>query len=62
MGWFNSFEAHQHSHDQVTPITQESPVTFGHVKIQIYIDIYDTRISYPTLIILFALADVKACF
>ena len=48
--------------NQITPVDQESPVTFGHVKLQIYIDIYNTRISYPTLIILIALADIKACF
>jgi hypothetical protein len=36
--------------------------TFGHVKMQLYTDIYNTRISYPTLTILLAMADVKACF
>ncbi len=48
--------------NQVTPVAQEAPVTFGHVKIQIYTDIYNTRISYPTATILLGLADVKACF
>jgi hypothetical protein len=48
--------------NQVTPVTQEAPVTFGHVKRQIYMDIYNTRISYPTAMILLGLADVKACF
>jgi hypothetical protein len=48
--------------NQVTPVTQEAPVTFGHVKSQIYMDIYNTRISYPTAMILLGLADVKACF
>ncbi len=48
--------------NQITPVDQESPVTFGHVKLQIYIDIYNTRISYPTLVILIALADINACF
>ncbi len=38
--------------NQVTPIAQEAPVTFGHVKSQIYTDIYNTRISYPTTTIL----------
>jgi hypothetical protein len=46
----------------ITPITREAPVTFKHVKMQFYIDIYNTRVSYPTLIILLAMADVKACF
>jgi hypothetical protein len=36
--------------------------TFGHVKMQLYTDIYYTRISYQTLTILLAMADVKACF
>jgi hypothetical protein len=27
-----------------------------------YIDIYNIRITYPTFIILLAMADVKACF
>ena len=31
--------------NQITPVDQESPVTFGHVKLQFYIDIYNTRIS-----------------
>jgi hypothetical protein len=47
---------------QVTPGTQEAPVTFGHVKSQIYTDIYNKRISYPTATIIPGLADVKACF
>jgi hypothetical protein len=48
--------------NQITPVDQESPVTFGHVKLQIYIDTYNTRISYPTNIIIIALANIKACF
>jgi hypothetical protein len=48
--------------NQVTPVAQEASVMFGHVKSQIYTDIYNTRISYPTATILLGLADVKACF
>ncbi len=48
--------------NQVTPVAQEAPVTFGHVKSPIYMDIYNTHISYPTATILLGLADVKACF
>jgi hypothetical protein len=48
--------------NQVTPVAKEAPVRFGHVKSQIYMDIYNTRISYPTATILLSLADVKACF
>ena len=48
--------------NQVTPVAQEAPVMFGHVKSQIYMDIYNTRISYPNSTILLGLADVKACF
>ena len=48
--------------NQVTPVTQEALVTFGHVKSQIYMDIYNTRISFPTALTLLGLADIKACF
>ncbi len=48
--------------DQITPIAQESPITFGHVKLQVFVDIYNMRISYPTTAILIALANIKACF
>jgi hypothetical protein len=48
--------------NQVTPVAQEAPVTFGHVKSQINKDIYNTRISYPNATILLGLADIKACF
>jgi hypothetical protein len=48
--------------NQVTPVAQEAPVTFGYVKSQIYMGIFNTRISYPTATILLGLADVKACF
>jgi hypothetical protein len=48
--------------NQVPPVAKEAPVTFGHVKSQIYMDIYNTCISYPTATILLGLADVKACY
>jgi hypothetical protein len=48
--------------NQVTPVIREPPITFRHVKMQLYTDIYNTCISYPTLTILLAMADVKACF
>ena len=48
--------------NQVTPVVQEVPVTFGHVKSQIYMDIYNKCISYLTAMILLGLADIKACF
>jgi hypothetical protein len=48
--------------NQVTPVAKEAPVAFGHVKSQIYMDIYNTRIDYPSATILLGLADVKACF
>ncbi len=37
-------------------------MTFGHVKSQIYMDIYNTHISYLTATILLGLADIKTCF
>jgi hypothetical protein len=48
--------------NQVTPVAQEAPVRFSHVKSHIYMDIYNTCISYPTAMILLGLADVKVCF
>jgi hypothetical protein len=48
--------------NQVTPVAQEAPVTFGHVKSKIYIDNYNTRIRYPTATILLGLAVVKVFF
>jgi hypothetical protein len=47
--------------NQVTPITCDASITFGHVKIQLYIDIYKS-VNYPTFIHLLAMADVKAFF
>jgi hypothetical protein len=43
--------------NQVTP-----PVMFGLVKIQLYINIYNTRVSHPNDVILLGMADIKACF
>jgi len=48
--------------NQVTPINREVPITFGNVKIQLYIDIYNTRFSHPYAVILLGMADIKACF
>jgi hypothetical protein len=48
--------------NQVTLVTRDAPVTFGHVKIQLYIDIYNTCISHPNDVILSGMADIKACF
>ncbi len=48
--------------NQVTPVSCEAPINFGHVKIQLYIDIYNTRISHPTATILLEMANIKACF
>jgi hypothetical protein len=48
--------------NQVTPVIREAPITFGHVKMQLYTDIYNTCVSYPTFTILLAMVDVKACF
>jgi hypothetical protein len=48
--------------NHVTPLTREAPNIFGHVKMQMYIDIYNAHITYPTFIILLAMVDVKACF
>ena len=48
--------------NQVTPVDREAPITFGHVKIQLYNDIYNARIRHPHEVILLGMADIKACF
>jgi len=48
--------------NQVTPVNCKAPITFGHVKIQLYIDIYNKHISHPYVVILLGMADIKACF
>jgi hypothetical protein len=48
--------------NQVTPVTREAPVTFGDIKIQLYIDIYNMRISHPNIVILLGMTDIKASF
>jgi hypothetical protein len=47
--------------NQITPVAQEAPITSGRVNIQLYIDIYNTRISYPLAVILLAMGNKKAC-
>ena len=48
--------------NQVTPMANEAPITFGATKMQFLIDIYNTRISFPNVPILLGTADIKACF
>ena len=48
--------------NQVTPVNHEALITFGNVKIQLYIDIYNKRISHPHVVILLGMADIKASF
>jgi hypothetical protein len=48
--------------NQVTPVTCEASITFGHVKNQLYTDIYSMRVSHPNDVILLGMADIKACF
>ncbi len=48
--------------NQVTPVTRKAPITFGHVKFQLYTDIYNTRVSHPNDVILLGMADIKTCF
>jgi hypothetical protein len=48
--------------NQVMLTTGKALITFDHIRMQLYIDIYNTRISYPKLFILLAMADIKACF
>ena len=48
--------------NQVTPVDNEAPITFGTTKMQFLIDIYNTRISFPDEPILLGKSDIKACF
>jgi hypothetical protein len=48
--------------NHITLVAWEAPITFGRVKIQLYIDIYNTSISYPLAVIFLAMGDIKACF
>jgi hypothetical protein len=48
--------------NQVTPVTCKALIMFGHVKIQLYTNIYNTCISHLNDVILLGMADIKACF
>ena len=48
--------------NQVTPVRRDAPITFSKVKQQLYVDIYNTRISYPLAVIFLAMGDIEACF
>ncbi len=48
--------------NQFTPTTGKALITFGHIKVQLYIDIYNTDIRHPKLLILLAMAYIMACF
>jgi hypothetical protein len=48
--------------NQITPMDEEAPITFGSTKTTFLFDIYNTRISFPNAPILLGTADIKACF
>jgi hypothetical protein len=48
--------------NEITSTDFEAVVSFGLVKMKLYIAIYNWRISFPTEDILLAMADIKACF
>ena len=48
--------------NQVTPVVNKAPITFGTTKLQFLTDIYNTRISFPDAKILLGTANIKACF
>jgi hypothetical protein len=63
MRWIYSHLDHRYSYESgYTSCPRSTNFLYGHVKSQIYINIYNTRISYSTATILLGLADVKACF
>ncbi len=47
---------------QFTLVARKAPIIFAHVKLQIYINTHNTRISFPTIIILLGVANIKAYF
>jgi hypothetical protein len=48
--------------NQITPVAREAATTFGRVRIQLNIDIYNTRISCLVAVIFLLMGDIKACF
>ena len=48
--------------NQVTPVENKAPITFGTAKMLFYIDVYNTRILLPNNPILLAMVDIKSCF
>ena len=43
--------------NHITLVVNWSPITFGRIKLQLYIDIYNMRVSYPLKIIILAMAN-----
>ena len=48
--------------NEITDTEFEAIISFGAAKMKLYTCIYNMRVSYPSLDILLAMADVKACF
>jgi len=48
--------------NQVTTVVNKAPITFSTTNLQILIDVYYTRISFPDNPIILGAADIKACF
>ncbi len=48
--------------NKFTPTECEANIDFGHTKINLLSRIYNWRVGYPQEIIIFALADITACF
>jgi hypothetical protein len=48
--------------NQVTLVTCKAPIMVGHVKIQLYTNIYNMRVSHQNDVILLGMTDIKACF
>ncbi len=62
MGRLDSSQANRYSNEWYNTSGEGITNYVCHVKMQIFIDIYNMRISYPNERILIALADIKACF
>jgi hypothetical protein len=61
LGWFYHKGANGHCHESGYAHNRQSLDHLWSHKMKLYIDIYNNFISYQKLLILLAMADIKAC-
>jgi hypothetical protein len=62
MGQLYSYSPNRYIHESSYASHTQNANNFGHVKIQIYIYIYNMQIIYPIAMILLGMANIKTCF